>query len=245
MPAKKRPSTKKTLIAPSDKPSAVSRRTKNQLYAQVGIKEQKVFLGKDALDKLRFLLRFQYSHEDDVDDRDPLLLGDVLSYCINACYNLKFVKAARTSYAPKAMTAAKTPQGQRLYRYHQMAKTNDAFELLKTFNACDKRGKPYFPHTDDVAAHFDWGDEFGEMLDAEESEDGENEDEDRWLAHEIQKLRDAKAVRECIKKWNEEAFPTKDEQPVSLDKVGVTPKLKKPKVKKLSGDLPDDEYPDF
>lgn len=122
MPSKKRPPTKKTLIAPSDKPSAVSRRTKNQLYAQVGIKEQKVFLGKDALDKLRFLLHFQYSHEDDVNDRDPLLLGDVLSYCINACYNLKSFKAERTSDAPKTMTAAKTPQGQRLYRYHQMAK---------------------------------------------------------------------------------------------------------------------------
>ncbi|MEQ9903301.1 hypothetical protein [Pectobacterium aroidearum] len=245
MPAKKRPPTKKTLITPSDKPSAVSRRTKNQLYAQVGIKEQKVFLGKDALDKLRFLLHLQYSHEDDVNDRDPLLLGDVLSYCINACYNLKSFKAERTSDAPKTMTAAKTPQGQRLYRYHQMAKTNDAFELSKTFNACDKRGKPYFPHTEDVAAHFDWGDKFGEMPDAEESKEGDNEEKDEWLAHEIQKLRDAKAVRECIKKWNEEAFPTKDEQPVSVDKVGITPKLKKPKMKKISSDLPDDDYPDF
>ncbi|EMO1382684.1 TPA: hypothetical protein NDT34_003954 [Citrobacter freundii] len=245
MPSKKRPPTKKTLIAPSDKPSAVSRRTKNQLYAQVGIKEQKVFLGKDALDKLRFLLHFQYSHEDDVNDRDPLLLGDVLSYCINACYNLKSFKAERTSDAPKTMTAAKTPQGQRLYRYHQMAKTNDASELSKSFNACDKRGKPYFPHTEDVAAHFDWGDEFDEMPDAEESKEGDNEDKDEWLTHEIQKLCDAKVVRECIKKWNEEAFPTKDEQPVSPDNVGVTPKLKKPKVKKISSDLAEDDFPDF
>lgn len=245
MPAKKRPPTKKTLIAPSDKPSAVSRRTKNQLYAQVGIKEQKVFLGKDALDKLRFLLNLQYSHEDDVDDRDPLVLGDVLSYCINTCYNLKFVKTERTSDAPKAMTAAKTPQGQRLYRYHQMAKNIDALELSKTFNARDRRGKPYFPHTDDVAAHFDWVDDFSEMPDAEESEDGDNEDKDEWLAHEIQKLRDAKAVRKCIKKWNEEAFPTKNEQPVSVDEVGVTPKLKKPKVNKISSVPADDDFPDF
>lgn len=244
MPAKKRPPTKKTLIVPSDNPSAVSRRTKNQLYAQVGIKEQKVFLGKDALDKLRFLLRFQYSHEDDVDDRDPLVLGDVLSYCINTCYNLKFVKAERTCDAPKAMTAAKTPQGQRLYRYYQMAKANDASELSKTFNACDKRGKPYFPHTNDVAAHFDWGDDFSEMPDAEESGEGDDEDKDEWLAHEIQKLRDAKAVRKCIKKWNEEAFTTKDEQPVSVVEVGVTPKLKKPKVNKISSDPADDDFPD-
>lgn len=242
MPAKKRPQEKKTLIAPSDKPSAVSRRTKNQLYAQVGIKEQKVFLGKDALDKLRFLLRFQYSHENGVDDRDPLLLGDVLSYCINTCYNLKAVKAKRTSSAPKTMTAAKTPQGQRLYRYHQMAKTNDASELSKIFNTSDKRGKPYFPHTDDVAAHFDWDDDFSEMSYAEELEVGENED--GWLAHEIQKLRDAKAVRKCIKKWNEEAFPTKDEQPVTVDEVGVTPKLKKPEEKKILSDILDDDYPD-
>lgn len=243
MPAKKRPPTKKTLIAPSDKPSAVSRRTKNQLYAQVGIKEQKVFLGKDALDKLRFLLNLQYSHEDDVDDRDPLVLGDVLSYCINTCYNLKFVKAGKTNNAPKAMTPAKTPQGQRLYRYHQMAKANDAFELLKTFNACDKRGKPYFPHTDDVAAHFVWVDDFSEMPDAEELEVGENED--GWLAHEIQKLRDAKAVRKCIKKWNQEAFPSKNEQPVTVDEVGVTPKLKKPKENNISSELADDDFPDF
>lgn len=245
MPSKKRPTTKKTLIPPSDKPSAVSRRTKNQLYAQVGIKEQKVFLGKDALDKLRFLLNLQYSHENDVDDRDPLVLGDVLSYCINTCYNLKSFKAERTSGDPKTITAAKTPQGQRLYRYHQMAKTNDASQLSKTFNACDKRGKPYFPHTDDVAAHFDWDDEFDEMPDAEESEDGDKEDKDGWLAHEIQKLRNAKAVRECIKKWNEEAFPTKNEQPVSVDEVGVTPKLKKPIVNKISSDPADDDFPDF
>ncbi|WP_323176114.1 hypothetical protein [Pantoea ananatis] len=244
MPAKKRPQEKKTLIAPSDKPSAVSRRTKNQLYAQVGIKEQKVFLGKDALDKLRFLLRFQYSHENGVDDRDPLLLGDVLSYCINACYNLKSFKAERTSNALKAITAAKTPQGQRLYRYHQMAKTNDASELLKIFNACDKRGKPYFPHTDDVTAHFDWGNQFGEMPDTEESEEGDNEEKDEWLAHEIQKLCDDKAVRKCIKKWNEEAFPTKNEQPASADKARVTQKLKKPKVEKSTSDLLDDDYPD-
>jgi len=211
----------------------------------VGIKEQKVFLGRDALEKLRFLLHFQYGNGNGVNDRDPLLLGDVLSYCINTCYNSKFVKAERTSDAPKTMTAAKTPQGQRLYRYHQMAKANDAFELSKTFNACDKRGKPYFPHTEDVAAHFDWGDEFGEMPDAEESGEGDNEDKDEWLAHEIQKLRDAKAVRKCIKKWNEEAFPTKDEQPVSVDEVGVTPKLKKPKENKISSDLADDDFPDF
>lgn len=245
MPVKKRPPTKKTLIAPSDKPSAVSRRTKNQLYAQVGIKEQKVFLGKDALDKLRFLLNLQYSHEDDIDDRDPLVLGDVLSYCINTCYNSKSFKAERTSDAPKTITAAKTPQGQRLYRYHQMAKTIDTLELSKTFNACDKRGKPYFPHTEDVAAHFYWTDEFDEMPNAEESEEGNNEDKDEWLAHEIQKLRDAKAVRECIKKWNEVAFPTKNEQPVSVDEVGVTPRLKKPKVNKISSDPADDDFPDF
>jgi hypothetical protein len=241
MPAKKQPPTKKTPIVPSDNPSAVSRRRKNHIYAQVGIKEQKVFLGKDALDKLRFLLNLQYSHEDDVDDRDPLVLGDVLSYCINTCYNLKSFKAERTSNAPKAMTAAKTPQGQRIYRYHQMAKITDALDLSETFNACDKRGNPYFPHTDDVAAHFDWDDDFSEMSDAEEL--GENED--GWLAHEIQKLRDAKAVRKCIKKWNEEAFPTKDEQPVTVDEVGVTPKLKKPKVNKISSDPADDDFPDF
>lgn len=67
------------------------------------------------------------------------------------------------------------------------------------------------------------------MPDAEESKEGDNEDKDEWLTHEIQKLCDAKVVRECIKKWNEEAFPTKDEQPVSPDNVGVTPKLKSQK----------------
>ncbi|EKN6001685.1 hypothetical protein ACR82P_002475 [Yersinia enterocolitica] len=207
MPGKKSSSPKKIPLTPSDKPSAVSRRTKNQLYAQVGIKEQKVFLGKDALDKLRFLLHLQYGHEDEVNDRDQLLLGDVLSYCINTCYNLKFVKAKSTRGAPKTMAAAKTPQGQRLYRYHQMAKTNGALEMSETFNACDKRGKPYFPNTGDVAANFDWSDKFDEMQDAEESEEGENE----WAEHEIQKLCDSKSVKECIKKWNEEAFPTQDE----------------------------------
>ena len=46
----------------SQNPSAKSHRTKNQLYERVGISQKKIFLGKDALEKLAFLIRLQHGN---------------------------------------------------------------------------------------------------------------------------------------------------------------------------------------
>lgn len=182
----------------SQSPSAKSHRTKNQLYQRLGFNQKKVFLGQDALEKLAFLVELQ--HGENV--KDPMVVSDVLSYCINTCYNFKSVQAKAKKHGdlPKVVKAAKTPKGQRLYRYYQMAQAGDALDLVEAFNTTDKRGKPYFPHTDDVKANVDWGDLYLELDDEEE------DDEDQWSTAEIQALRKHQAINQAIKKLNKKAL---------------------------------------
>ncbi|WP_447881409.1 hypothetical protein [Serratia fonticola] len=178
----------------SQSPSAVSHRTKNQLYQRLGFNQKKIFLGHDALEKLAFLVNLQHGKN----VKDPMVVSDVLSYCINTCYNSKSVQAEakKRGGLPKVVKAAKTPEGQRLYRYYQMAQVGDAVDLIEAFNATDKRGKPYFLHTDDVKANIDLSDLY---LD-------EDEDEDQWSTVEIQALRKRQTISQAINKLNKKAL---------------------------------------
>ncbi|ALX95974.1 hypothetical protein AV650_21605 [Serratia fonticola] len=127
-------------------PDAKSHRTRNRLYERVGFYEKKVSLGQDVLEKLEFLIRLQHGENPD----EPMVVSDVLSYCINTCYNINAVQATMTKQDKPKVKAAKTPEGQRLYRYYQMAQVGGASKLVEAFNAKNMRGKPYFPHTNDV-----------------------------------------------------------------------------------------------
>lgn len=190
----------------SQNPSAKSHRTKNQLYERVGISQKKIFLGKDALEKLAVLIRLQHGKKLD----DQMVVSDVLSYCINACYNMPSLQAEvkKRGGSLKVVRSAKTPEGQRLYRYHQMAQAGDALELVEAFNAKNKRGKPYFPHTDDVMAYVDLGDICLDEAQGEEEDDQDVDDTGEWSTVEIQALRDHKAVSKAISTLNKQAFPT-------------------------------------
>ncbi|HHQ6568478.1 TPA: hypothetical protein ACSTJX_003361 [Serratia fonticola] len=193
----------------SQSPSAVSHRTKNQLYQRLGFNQKKIFLGHDALEKLAFLVSLQHGKN----VKDPMVVSDVLSYCINTCYNSALKVRKNESDPPRAIVA-KTPEGQRLYRYYQMAKAGDALELAKDFNATDKRGKPYFPHTDDVIVNLDLPmpekvyDYLGD----------DDEDRERWLAAEIQALRKRKVVCKAIKKLNGKALTSSEEEHSQIGK---------------------------
>ncbi|WP_447877035.1 hypothetical protein [Serratia fonticola] len=192
----------------SQSPSAVSHRTKNQLYQRLGFNQKKIFLGHDALEKLAFLVSLQHGKN----VKDPMVMSDVLSYCINTCYNSKSVQAEakKRGGLPKVVKAAKTPEGQRLYRYYQMAQVGDAVDLVEAFNATDKRGKSYFPHTDDVNANIDLGDLYldQDLEDVEEDDEEADGGKDQWSAVEIQALRGRKAISEAIKERNEDASPS-------------------------------------
>ncbi|WP_156292692.1 hypothetical protein [Serratia oryzae] len=184
----------------SEAPSAVSHRTKLALYKRLGFNQQKIFLGKDAREKLAFLVSLQHGEEID----DLMTVSDVLSYCINACYNSKSVQeeVKKRGGLPRVVKAAKTPEGQRLYRYYQMAQVGDAGDLVDDFNYTDKRGVPYFPHTNDVKANIDLGD-----LYLDQDDDEETDDEDQWSTVEIQALRKRQAISQAIKKLNKKALP--------------------------------------
>lgn len=201
---------KKTKRVYSKNFDAVSHRTKNQLYARLGFKQQKIFLGKDTREKLAFLVSLQ--HGENVDD---LTVSDVLSYCINTCYNSKSVQeeVKKRSGLPKMVKAAKTPEGQRLYRYYQMAQASDAGDLVEAFNAKNKRGKPYIPHINNFIKNIDLDDL---CLDGDpwEDIDGQEEEEDvaGWSPMEIQSLCNRKAISKAIKELNEKVFPPNEEE---------------------------------
>ncbi|MBC3210690.1 hypothetical protein [Serratia fonticola] len=186
-------------------PDAKSHRTRNRLYERVGFYEKKVSLGQDVLEKLEFLIRLQHGENPD----EPMVVSDVLSYCINTCYNINAVQATMTKQDKPKVKAAKTPEGQRLYRYYQMAQVGGASKLVEAFNAKNMRGKPYFPHTNDVIKNLELEDLYSDE-NFWEGDDGpeEEEDEDQWSITEIRALNDHEAVSQAIKELNERAFPT-------------------------------------
>jgi hypothetical protein len=193
----------------SQNPSAISHRTKIQLYERVGFHEKKISLGQDALEKLAFLIRIQ--HGEYLDDK--MVVSDVLSYCINACYNMPSLRAEVKKHGePKVVKAAKTPEGQRLYRYYQMAQAGDALELVEAFNATDKRSRPYFPHITDFIKNLELNDL---CLDDNswEDVDGQEEGEDvtGWSPMTIQALNDHEEISIIINELNKKAFPHDEE----------------------------------
>ncbi|MEH4622109.1 hypothetical protein PO369_00730 [Phytobacter diazotrophicus] len=196
----------------STSPSAVSHREKTQIYRNAGLSLKKVYLGSDALSKLAEIYKIQYGEKLDVKSIDPVLLGDLLSYCINASYNLPSIRKKLPKTAPAKIGAAKTPTGQRLYRYHQMAKGTkecpDAAAMEPVFNYRNKNHKPLFPNIRHDVPDFLLTEISTETdvscWDGPDSLDNEDDlPECEWATVEIQRLRDVKFVDKQIRQWNE------------------------------------------
>lgn len=139
-----------------------------------------------------------------------MVVSDVLSYCINACYNMPSLRAEVKKHGePKMVRAAKTPKGQRLYRYYQMAKAGKTMDVNEVFNVKNKRGKPYFPHITGFIKNLELNDL---CLDDNswEDVDGQEEGEDvtGWSPMTIQALNNHEAISKAITALNEQAFPT-------------------------------------
>lgn len=186
----------------SDSPSAVSHLAATTQYKNAGLKLKKVYLGNDALAKLAAIYKIQYGKQLDINRIDPILLGDLLSYCINTCYNLPSIQGVLPPGAPPQIEAAGTPSGQHLYRYYQMAlgteERQDALELEEVFNSCNKRGKPFFPHIRRRMKNF----LIPQMVEKFGNGDDNRHNRYTWATWEIQHLRSNEFVDKQIFKWN-------------------------------------------
>lgn len=196
----------------STNPSAVSHHAKTKMYKEAGLSLKKVYLGEDALSKLAEIYKIQYGKKLNVKSIDPVLLGDLLSYCINASYNQPSIQKMLPKTATVKIGAARTPVGQQLYRYHQMAQGTeerpDAVAMEPVFNYRNKRDKPLFPNIrhdvrdflhKEIAARTEASSRDG--LDNLDCED--NDLEDGWTTGEIQIIRDVKLIDKQIRQWNE------------------------------------------
>lgn len=196
----------------STSPSAVSHREKTQIYRNAGLSLKKVYLGEDALSKLAEIYKIQYGKKLNVKSIDPILLGDLLSFCINASYNQPSIKKMLPKNSPVKIGAARTPAGQQLYRYHQMSQGTkerpDAADLDPVFNYRNKRDKPLFPNirhdvhdflNKEISARTEAS--CGDSLDNLGCENNDLKNE--WATVEIQIIRDAKFIDKQIRQWNE------------------------------------------
>lgn len=195
----------------STNPSAVSHQATTETYRNAGLSLKKIYLGSDALSKLAEIYKIQYGKKLDVKSIDPVLLGDLLSCCINICYNQSGTKNALPKTAPAKITAARTPAGQQLYRYHQMAQGTkerpDAAGLEPVFNYCNKRGKPLFPNIRHDVPDFLLAEIAAvtgvSSWDGPDSRDSEDDlPECEWATVEIQQLRNVEFVDKQIGQWN-------------------------------------------
>ncbi|GJL38432.1 hypothetical protein TUM17576_52520 [Enterobacter hormaechei] len=195
----------------STSPSAVSHREKTQIYRDAGLSLKKVYLGSDALSKLAEIYKIQYGKTLNVKSIDPVLLGDLLSCCINICYNQSGTRKMLPKTAPAKIWAARTPAGQMLYRYHQMAKGTkerpDAAAMEPVFNSRNKNHKPLFPNIRQDIPDFLLTEISTETdvscWDGPDSLDNEDDlPECEWATVEIQLLRDVKFVDNQIRQWN-------------------------------------------
>ena len=196
----------------SDSASAKSHRTRLDAFSSVNFVLKKMLIGPDALKKLAFIYAVQYGKKLDTDSLNYELLGDLVSFCINKCYNspsIKKKKKKKRKPEPK-VKAAITPEGQALYRYYQMAmpidgQEKDAMELVKKFNAVNSRGKPFFPHIEKIAPDY----ELAPLDDIDyEYNDGSCDDDDEpdeWQTRQIQALWDLDDINKQIDAWNNEA----------------------------------------
>lgn len=197
------PLPEKSGKVPSDNTSAKSQKRRLDAYKALGMDLKKAFLGQDTLKKLAVIYEVQYGESLDTNDISYEVLGDLLSYCVNKCYNSKNMKTKRKKNV-SMVKAATTPAGQLLYRYHQMATSVDGEELdaaTDKFNIENKRGHKYFPHISTMNVKFRlfplWEDE-SEYSSAEQ-------DNQEWLPRDIQALRDKGNIHQQIIEWNKQA----------------------------------------
>ena len=195
----------------SSNPSAVSHSEASEQYKNARLRLKKAYFCSDALHKLAEIYRIQYGKTLDTNHIDHIELGDLLSTCINYFYNRNFKKTKLPQGAPKKMISAKTPDGQKLYRYHHMSKVSDADVMEKVFNFSNKHNRMFFPV---VACHdpafFEqddgWDDDWDDDWDDETDSVGRDEQPvTRWTTRAIQRIRDEQFIRDEIKRMNKEA----------------------------------------
>lgn len=187
----------------SSNTSAKSQKQRLDAFKALGMDLKKAFFGQDTLKKLAVIYEAQYGRPLDTNDMSYEVLGDLLSYCVNKCYNNKSMEAERKKNIPM-LRAATTPTGQLLYRYHQMATSIDGEELDATtdkFNVENKRGQQYFPHISTMGVEFSQFPLWAEKRECPEAEQGRQE----WLPRDIQILRDRDKIHRQIIEWNEQA----------------------------------------
>ncbi|WP_314411583.1 hypothetical protein [Pantoea septica] len=184
--------------------SAQSHSATFQLYKSVGLNQKKVYLGNDALAKLAVIFESQHGVSMDVEKIDPLLMGDVLSYCINFCYNLQNNPSKKI---PDKINAAATPSGQLLYRFYQMARAHTYVgELVYAFNATNQRGRRFFPHLDDIADGLVLFESSEDDVSFQFQDDIEESNKGFWSTREIQALRDSDKINDHIARWNSDVL---------------------------------------
>lgn len=201
--ADKQPLPEKSGKAFSDNISAKSQKQRLDAFKALGMDLKKAFLGQDTLKKLAVIYEVQYGEPLNTNDMSYEVLGDLLSFCVNKCYNLKEMKADRKKAVP-IVKAAMTPAGQLLYRYYQMAMSVDGEELDATtdkFNVENKRGHKYFPHISTMSVEFS---QFPLWAEKSEYSDAEHDNQE-WLPRDIQTLRDRGKIHQQIIEWNDQA----------------------------------------
>lgn len=201
--ADKQPLPEKSGKAFSDNISAKSQKQRLDAFKALGMDLKKAFLGQDTLKKLAVIYEAQYGKPLEIDNISYEVLGDLLSFCVNKCYNLKEMKADRKKAVP-TVKAAMTPAGQLLYRYYQMAVSVDGEELDATtdkFNVGNKRGHKYFPHISTMSVEFSQFPLWAEKRECPEAGQGKQE----WLPRDIQILRDRRKIHQQIIEWNDQA----------------------------------------
>lgn len=91
-----------------------------------------------------------------------------------------------------------------------MAQAGDAGDLVDGFNYTNKRGVPYFPHTNDMKANIAFSDwDLEQALDLDSDSDEETDygyDKDQWSTVEIQVFRKRQVISQAIKKLNEDGY---------------------------------------
>lgn len=188
----------------SDTASATSHRSRNDAMAEFGFVLKKAYFSESDIKKLddishnlygETLYNEKQNKKAQTKEINVVLLTQLLSFCINKCYNLNSVipKKIRTQ---KILASPKTENGLELRQHHQMAtflgnKTeNDLMAIAEKFNEFKSR----FPYTKLL----------NDYINFYYSED-ENQLETEWLPRDIQAILNRKKINEYIKLLNERA----------------------------------------
>lgn len=221
--------------------SAQSHSATFQLYKSVGLNQKKVYLGNDALAKLAVIFESQHGVSMDVEKIDPLLMGDVLSYCINFCYNLQNNSSRNV---PEKINAAETPAGQILYRFYQMASSHKYVgELVYAFNATNQRGRRFFPHLDDIAEGLVLFESSEDDVSFHIQDDIEESNKGYWSTREIQALRDSDRINDNIARWNSDVLSSQTRMVEENNSLMLAANVN-PEIKSNYQDDEDDDWDD-